>query len=89
MNLKIRGLRIYLDNNKNFGFCLRDDAVKEFCDYHKIPYKDEDIYTIGAVPTKKFFIHQKMMWDFLKMATNNNWRKIHNLPMIRRIGKKK
>lgn len=89
MELKIRGLKVFINKNKSFGFCLADEAVKEFCDYYKIPYKDEDIYTNGAVSTKKFFIHQKILQKFWEIATNNNWRKIHHLPMIKRRKERK
>lgn len=89
MELKTRGLLISIDENKNLGFCLTDKAVKEFCEYHKITYEDKDIYTNGLVPTKKFFIHQKMLAEFSKIGTCNNWRKMHHLPLIRRKGERK
>lgn len=89
MNLKIKGLNINIDENKNVGFLLNNDALKEFCDYHKIDYEDKDIYTNGAASKKKSLIYQKMALICSEILTNNNWRKMHHLPLIRRRWNKK
>lgn len=53
MRIKIKGLNIEYEQGK-LGFLLTEDAVKEFCDYNKIPFDDKDIHTNGAVATKKW-----------------------------------
>ena len=84
MELKIKGLNIEIDKNKNIGFLLTKDAVKEFCEYHHILY--EKIQE-GVVTTRKAYYHGKMVFELWELITNNNWRKMHHLPLIRR-GKK-
>lgn len=86
MELKIKGLRILIDKNKNLGFCMKNEAVKEFCEYHKIPYEESNG---GAVTTIRAACHSSMLSVFWKIVTNNNWRKMHHLPMVRRKGKRK
>ena len=86
MNLKIKGLDINIDENKNLGFLMTNEAVKEFCNYHNIPYEKNDG---GAVTAMKAGCYGAMLKEFWKIGTNNNWRKIHHLPMIRRRGKRK
>ena len=83
MQIKIKGLNIEYKQGK-LGFLLTEDAVKEFCEYNKIPFDDEDIHTSGIDTTKKLFVHTQMMWTFSKIATNN-WRKRHGIPMRRKI----
>lgn len=87
MQIKIKGLNIEYKQGK-LGFLLAEDAVKEFCEYNKIPFDDKDIHTSGIVTTKKFFVHTQMMWTFSKIATNN-WRKRHGIPMRRKIDRKR
>lgn len=86
MNLKIRGLTVNIDANKNLGFLMTNEAVREFCDYHNIPYEESKG---GAVTTMKAGYHSAMLREFWKIGTNNNWRKMHHLPLIRRRGKRK
>lgn len=86
MNLKIRGLTVNIDENKNLGFLMTDGAVKEFCEYHNIQYDESKG---GVVATMKAAYHGAMLQEFWKIGTNNNWRKMHNLPLIRRRGKRK
>lgn len=81
MNLKIKGLTVNIDENKNLGLLMTSDAAKEFCEYHNIPYEESKG---GAVTTAKARYHGAMLKEFWKISTNNNWRKIHNLPIIRR-----
>lgn len=81
MNLKIRGLTVNIDENKNLGFLMTNDAVKEFCEYHNIPYEESKS---GAVTTAKARYHSAMLKEFWKISANNNWRKMHHLPLIRR-----
>lgn len=84
MNLKIKGLTVNIDKNKNLGFLMTNEAVKEFCECHNIPYEES-----RAVTTMKAGCHGAMLKEFWEIGTNNNWRKIHHLPMIRRRGKRK
>lgn len=88
MQIKIKGLNIEYKQGK-LGFLLTDDAVKEFCDYNKISFDDKDIHTNGAVTTKKLAIHMKMVYEFSKIVTNNNWRKRNGIPMRRKIDRKR
>lgn len=83
MNLKIRGLTVNIDENKDLGFLMTNDAIKEFCKYHNIQYAESKG---GAVTTMKARYHSAMFKEFWKISTNNNWRKMHHLPMIRRSG---
>lgn len=87
MQIKTKGLNIEYEQGK-LGFLLTEDAVKEFCEYNKIPFDDKDINTSGIVTTKKLFVHTQMMWTFSKIATNN-WRKRHGIPMRRKIDLKR
>lgn len=86
MNLKIRGLTVNIDENKNLGFLMTSNAVKEFCEYHNIPYEESKG---GVVTTAKARYHSAMLKEFWKISTNNNWRKIHHLLLIMRRGKRK
>lgn len=88
MQIKIKGLNIEYKQGK-LGLLLTGDAVKEFCDYHKIPYDDKDFGINGVVTTRKLEIHTKMVYEFSKIATNNNWRKRHGIPMRRKIDRKR
>lgn len=89
MQIKIKGLNVEYEKGKPLGFLFTRKAVKEFCDYNKIPFDDKDIHTNGAVATKKLAIHMKMVYEFSKIATNNNWRKRHGIPMRRKIDRKR
>lgn len=84
MNLKIRGLNITTEN-KNLGYLMTNEAQKEFCQYHGMAYQESNN---GAVTTKRGIIHSLMFCEFSKIALNNNWRKMHGLPLIRRREKK-
>lgn len=64
MELKTRGLKIYIDKNKDISFYSTDEAMEEFCDYNKIPYKDEDIYTNGKVSLKKLLFFKRCIQPF-------------------------
>lgn len=83
MNLKTRGLNITTDN-KNLGYLMTNEAQKEFCQYHGMTYEESNN---GAVTTKRGIIHSLMFSEFSKIALNNNWCKMHGLPLIRRRGK--
>lgn len=84
MNLKIRGLNIVIDN-KGLGYRMTNEAQKEFCQYHGIPYEESKG---GAVTTARAYVHSLMLRTFEDVATNNNWRKMHGLPLIRWRGEK-
>lgn len=88
MQIKIKGLNIEYKQGK-LGLLLTGDAVKEFCDYHNIPYYDEDFCTNGVVTTRKWAIHTKMVYEFSKITANNNWRKRHGIPMRRKFDRKR
>lgn len=83
MNLKTRGLNIVIEN-KNLGYSMTNEAQKEFCRYHGIPYEESKG---GVVTTGRAYVHGLMLRTFADVATNNNWRKMHGLPLIRRRGK--
>lgn len=80
MNLKIRGLNIVVEN-KNLGYSMTNEAQKEFCQYHEIPYEENQI---GVVTTARGYVHGLMLRTFAEIGTCNNWRKMHGLPLIRR-----
>ena len=84
MQIKFKGLNIKYEKGKPLGFILTREAVKEFCDYHKIPYNDKDFSINGVVTTRKWAIHTKMVCEFSKIEANNNWRKRHRIPMRRK-----
>ena len=84
MNLKIRGLNIVIENRKS-GYFMTNEAQKEFCQYHGIPYEERKG---GVVTTGRAYVHGLMLRTFADVATNNNWRKMHGLPLIRRRGEK-
>lgn len=88
MQIKFKGLNIEYEKGKPLCFMLTREAVKEFCDYHKIPYDDKDFGINGVVTTRKWDIHTKMVYEFSKIATNN-WRKRHGIPMRRKIDRKR
>lgn len=81
MQIKFKGLNIEYEKGKPLGFMLTREAVKEFCDYHKIPYDDKDFGINGVITTRKLAIHTKMVYEFSKIEANNNWRKRHRIPM--------
>ena len=87
MQIKTKGLNIEYEQGK-LGFLLTEDAVKEFCDYHNIPYCDEDFSTNGVITTRKLCVHTQMMCTFSKIATNN-WRNRHGIPMRRKFDRKR
>lgn len=80
VNLKARGLNITTET-KNLGYLMTNDAQKEFCQYHGILYEESEN---GAVTTARAYVQGFMFKEFAKIATNNNWRKMHGLPLIRR-----
>lgn len=82
MNLKIRGLNIVI-KNKNLGYSMTNEAQKEFCQYHGIPYEENQS---GVVTTARGYVHGLMFRTFREIGTCNNWRKIHGLPLFRRRG---
>lgn len=82
MRIKAKGLNIEYQNG-HIGFLLTQDAVKEFCDYQKIPYDDKDIHTSGAVTTTKLYIQIQIGYTFSRIITNN-LRKRHGIPMLKR-----
>ena len=82
-NLKIRGLNIVIDN-KGLGYRMTNEAQKEFCQYHGISYEESKG---GAVTTGRAYVHSLMLRTFADVATNNNWRKMHGLPLIRGRGR--
>lgn len=87
MQIKIKGLNIEYKQGE-LGFLLTEDAVKEFCDYNKIPCDDKDVHT-SCIVTTKMFIQIKMAYEFSKITANNNWRKRHGIPMRRKIDGKR
>ena len=84
MRIKFNGLNIEYEKGKPLCFMMTREAVKEFCDYHKIPYDDKDFGINGVVTTRKWEIHTKMVYEFSKIEANNNWRKRHRIPMRRK-----
>lgn len=89
MQIKFKGLNIEYEKGKPLSFLLTRKEVKKFCDYHNIPYYDEDFSTNGVVTTRKWAIHTKMVYEFSKITANNNWRKRHGIPMRRKIDRKR
>ena len=73
MQIKFKGLNIEYEKGKPLGFMLTREAVKEFCDYHKIPYDDKDFDINGVVTTRRLEIHTKMVFEFSKIYLNNNF----------------
>ena len=53
MRIKFNGLNIEYEKGKPLCFMMTREAVKEFCDYHKIPYDDKDFGINGDVTTRK------------------------------------
>lgn len=88
MKFKIKGLNIVY-NQGHLMFLMTEDAMKEFCDYHGIPYTDGELHTNGIVTTRKWKIQSKMIHEYSKLVLNNNWRRRHRIPMIRKVCKKR
>lgn len=87
MQIKTKGL--YIEYNQgHLALSMTEDAVKEFCDYYKIPYTEEEIHTNGVVTTKILYIHSHMFGKYAEILLNNNWRKRHGVPMIRKCSKR-
>ena len=83
MRIKFKGLNIEYEKGKPLRFMMTREAVKEFCDYHKIPYDDKDFDINGVVTTRRLEIHTKMLFEFSKIYLNNNRRERHGIPMRR------
>lgn len=89
MRIKFEGLNIEYEKGKPLCFMMTREAVKEFCNFHKIPYDDKDFDINCVVTTRRLAIHTKMLFEFSKIYLNNNWRKRHGIPMRRKIDRKR
>ena len=88
MQIKTKGLNIGY-NQGYLALSMTEDAMKEFCDYHGIPYTEGKLHTNGIVTTRKWKIQSKMIHEYSKIVLNNNWRRRHRIPMIRKVCKKR
>ena len=59
MQIKTKGL-IGGYNQGYLALSMTEDAMKEFCDYHGIPYTEGKLHTNGIVTTRKWKIQSKM-----------------------------
>lgn len=84
MQIKAKGLNIEYENGYFLGFSITIDSIREFCEYHKIKFDDEDLGIFGVVSGRKAAIHSFMLTQYFSIALNNNWRKRHGIPMLKR-----
>ena len=88
MQIKTKGLNIGY-NQGYLALSMTEDAMKEFWDYYGIPYTEGKLHTNGIVTTRKWKIQSKMIHEYSKIVLNNNWRRRHRIPMIRKVCKKR